>query len=763
MVDSSRHVMKRVWLLLLAFCCQAAAQSEWRIADGPLKTEWASEVSPRNVHAEYPRPQMQRKEWLNLNGLWEFAIVDKDEPRPTNFSAKILVPFPVESALSGVMRTVRESDRVWYRREFHVPRGWKNERVLLHFGAVDFEATVWINGKEVGGHRGGYDSFSFDVTDSLNRAGDNELVVAVLDPTDAGTQPRGKQVRKPDKGIFYTGTSGIWQTVWLEPVPRRYIKSLKLNSDIERKAILVNVGASGVSPAHTVEITVLRGGRRVARVSGQSGHDIALAISEPRLWSPEDPFLYDLRIALREGRRTVDTVASYVGMRKVSVGTDEKGITRLFLNGKPYFMSGPLDQGFWPDGLYTAPTDKALRYDIEITKKLGFNMIRKHVKIEPARWYYWTDKLGLLVWQDMPSGDKFIGPKDPDIQRTPESASQFERELQAMIDTHYNNPSIVMWVVFNEGWGQYDTARLAEWVKERDSTRLVNAVSGWADRGVSDVHDMHRYPGPASPAPEQTRAAVLGEFGGLGFKVDGHTWAGNTWGYRGMESVEKLTRQYVKLWRGVYGLKEAPGLSAAVYTQTTDVEYEGNGLLTYDRAVIKMPLGLVRDANQGRFGPEAKATILVPTAQADPIPWRFVTEQPDDEWFTAAFDDSAWKESPGGFGTKATPGAVVRTEWTTRDIWLRREFELLDTASLKDVQLVVHHDEDAEIYLNGVQAAKLTRHTTDYEEIGVAPDALKALKPGRNVMAVHCRQTTGGQYIDVGMMSYAPLTTAGAE
>ena len=756
------NIMKRVCLLLLFVCCHVAAQSDWRIAQSPLRTQWAADVSPETVHAEYPRPQLQRKQWLNLNGLWDLVIVDKGEPPSTNFSGKILVPFPVESALSGVMKTVTEADRLWYRRTFKIPADWKNQRFLLHFGAVDFETEVSVNGTKVGSHRGGYDSFTFDITEAVNVSGENEISVAVADPTDASTQSRGKQVRKPDKGIFYTATSGIWQTVWLEPVPRSHIEFLKLRSDIDRNALIVNAASSNASPSHSIEVLVLREGRRVARARGKSGDDIQLNIRQPRLWSPESPFLYDLQITLREGRKTVDTINSYAGMRKVALGQDEKGVTRLFLNNKPYFMAGPLDQGFWPDGLYTAPTDEALRYDVEITKKLGFNMIRKHVKIEPARWYYWTDKLGLLVWQDMPSGDKFIGARDPDIQRTPESAGQFERELQAMIDTHENSPSIVMWVVFNEGWGQYDTARLAEWVKQRDPTRLVNSVSGWADRGVSDVHDMHRYPGPGSPPPESKRAAVLGEFGGLGFKVDGHTWAGNTWGYRGMESIEKLTRQYVKLWRGVYALKESPGLSAAVYTQTTDVEYEGNGLLTYDRAVIKMPVELVRDANQGRFPPEPKATMLVPTAQANPVTWRFVTEQPADDWFTSGFDDSTWKDAPGGFGSKGTPGAVVRTEWNGGDIWLRREFELSET-SLKDVQLLVHHDEDAEIYLNGVQAAKLSRFTIDYEEVGISPDALKALKQGRNLMAVHCRQRSGGQYIDVGIMSFEPIQVSNGQ
>mgnify|MGYP001562791093 CR=1 FL=1 len=558
---------------LLAMSRILAAQETWQPAAGPLKTRWSKDVAPAKAHPEYPRPQMVRKDWLNLNGLWDYSITARDAAQPESFPGKILVPFPVESALSGVMKTVTEKDRIWYRRSFQTPKKWSGQRVLLHFGAVDFEATVWVNGRPVGQHRGGYDTFSFDVTDALQKSGANALVVAVWDPTDAGPYARGKQVRKPDQGIFYTACSGIWQTVWLEPVPAAHLESVKITPDIDRGMVTIGVKARSGPGQTSVRVAVYDGRKKVtegevsssvAQDEGTVAPQISLAIPAAKLWSPDSPFLYDLRITLaKDGQRT-DEVRSYFGMRKVALGKDEQGITKIFLNNKPFFMVGPLDQGFWPDGIYTAPTDAALRYDIEVTKKLGFNLARKHVKVEPERWYYWADRLGLLVWQDMPSGDRFIGGRDPDIQRTPESAQQFEAELKALIATHFNHPSIVMWVVFNEGWGQYDTPRLAQWVKQFDPTRLVNNASGWADRGVGDVHDMHRYPGPGSPPPEPNRAAVLGEFGGLGFKVDGHTWAGKTWGYRGMDSVPKLTRQYVKLLQGVYELKKSPGLSASI-------------------------------------------------------------------------------------------------------------------------------------------------------------------------------------------------------
>jgi beta-galactosidase/beta-glucuronidase len=414
--------------ILIALACTLSlvplSGANWQPADGPLSTRWAAEVDPsRGVLPEYPRPQLVRDNWLNLNGLWDLAITPRTAVRPDTFAQKILVPFPVESALSGVMRNVTENDRLWYRRTFEIPAGWEEQRVLLHFGAVDFEAVVWLNGHELGQHRGGYDPFHFDITDALRTASPNELVVAVWDPTDAGTQPRGKQVRRPDRGIFYTAASGIWQTVWLEPVPVTRVRHLSIVPDIDTNRVRVRTEITGANANTRLELEAMANGRRVARATGTPGEELILSIRRPRLWSPEDPFLYDLTVRVRQGRETTDVVTSYFGMRKVGLGQDEQGITRLFLNNEPYFMVGFLDQGYWPDGIYTAPTDEALRYDIEVTRQLGFNLARKHVKIEPARWYYWADRLGLIVWQDMPSGDRFIGSNDPDLVRTPESAA----------------------------------------------------------------------------------------------------------------------------------------------------------------------------------------------------------------------------------------------------------------------------------------------------------------------------------------------------
>jgi hypothetical protein len=725
-------------IVLALVTLRAAAGEAWKPVVGPLATRWTVQVAPDNAHREYPRPQLVRPRWLNLNGLWELGSAANDAPVPVGqkLPERILVPYPVESSLSGVMRHL---DRLWYRRTFEVPGDWNGQRVLAHFQAVDWEAVVYVNGREVGMHRGGYDAFTLDITDALKPTGPQEIIVRVFDPTDAGDQPRGKQTLKPG-GIMYTPTTGIWQTVWLEPVPAAHIGRLILTPDAETATIRLVVEGVGADAKLNVEAVAREGKREVAWSGGQVGREMRLTVPRDklRLWSPESPFLYDLTVSLRDGNRVIDRVESYFALRKVDVAKDEQGMLRIRLNDRPLFGVGPLDQGFWPDGLYTAPTDEALRYDIEVTKRLGFNVTRKHVKVEPERWYYWCDKLGLLVWQDMPSGRN----------ATPEGKSQFQTELWRMVDGLRNHPSIIMWVVFNEGWGQHDTERYVGLVKQWDPTRLVNNASGWTDKPVGDVVDMHRYPGPGAPLPEPKRAGVLGEFGGLGLGVDGHTWAKKTWGYRGTASGDELTRRYSRLLQGVWGLRQTQGLSAAVYTQITDVETECNGLLTYDRAVIKVDVAKVRDANQGRV---PAVSVVVPTSQQEPQTWRYTFQRPAEKWFQPEFNDSGWLQGRGGFGREKTPGAVNRTPWTSADIWLRRTFQL-PTVRRNGLMLLVHHDEDVEIYLNGVLAAQAAGYTTAYEELAILPAALAVLRPGANVLAVHCRQTMGGQYIDVGLL-----------
>ena len=736
----SLSVSTLLWLSLFVLPA-AAAPSIWKPAPGPLMTRWAKDVSPTNALPDYPRPQMVRHDWRNLNGLWQFSLATTSDTPPIGraLPGQILVPYPVESALSGVMK---HQSRVWYRRHFQVPAAWKGRHVLLHFGAVDWEANVYLNGHHLGTHRGGYDAFSYDITGDLRPGELQELVVGVFDPTDAGNQPRGKQVNKPG-GIFYTPTTGIWQTVWLEPVAPVHISDLLLTPDVDHSSLLVTAPASGTGSVQNlkVKVTAVDHGRVVGRASGAPGAAIRVRIPHPHLWWPSDPHLYTLKVALSQNGRVLDYVRSYFGMRKISLGM-VGGVNRILLNGKPLFETGVLDQGFWPDGIYTAPTDAALRYDIEMEKKLGFNMARKHVKVEPARWYYWADRLGLLVWQDMPAGDN----------RTPESKVEFERELRRMIAGRRNHPCIVMWVVFNEGWGQFDTERLTRLVQKLDPSRLVDDASGWTDKGVGSVLDSHSYPNPGSPHPGPTRAAVDGEFGGLGLGVNGHSWSGKHWGYQGMASSAALTGRYRQLLRQVWRLKGSPGISACVYTQITDVETESNGLMTYDRAVVKVDIPTVAAANEGHFPP---VTTVVPTAQRQPVLWRYTTAQPPADWMQPGFDDSGWKTGPAGFGTAGTPGAVVRTEWNTPDIWIRRTFTL-PAGSRKGLEFMVHHDEDVQIYLNGVLAASETGYISDYEELPMTPAGRAALRPGINTLAVHCHQTTGGQYADVGMVRDGP-------
>ncbi len=614
-------------ITLTLILSQNALRADWQVGKGRLLTRWAKDVSPQNAHPEYPRPQLTRSDWLNLNGLWDYAITDRGAERPAEFGGQILVPFPIESALSGVMKPLRETQRLWYRRIFQIPESWQGKKVLLHFGAVDWESTVTVNGKELGTHRGGYDGFSFDISNALKPAGDQEIVVAVFDPTDAGSQPRGKQVRDPN-GIWYTPTSGIWQTVWLEPVSPDHIEALRITPDVDSAKINVAVTMQLSQDDLLVNVAAFDGEREIAAVEnaipGPRNGDLVtrsvdVSFPHPKLWSPDSPFLYTLRVQLTSNGKVVDQVGSYAGLRKIAVTKDADGTPRLYLNNQPLFQLGPLDQGFWPDGLYTAPTDEALRFDIEMTKKVGMNMARKHVKVEPDRWYYWCDKLGLLVWQDMPSGDKYIGTRDPDIQRTPESGKQFETELKALITGRVNHPSIVMWVPFNEGWGQWDTARIVDLVKRWDSTRLVDNASGWTDRHVGDVNDIHSYPGPSAPGIESNRAGVLGEFGGLGLPVPGHTWQEEkNWGYRSYKNSEELTDAYVRLLAKLHPLTGVPGLSAAVYTQTTDVEVEVNGLMTYDREVVKLNETAITKANQAVYAPppgrQQSGAALVPPA-----------------------------------------------------------------------------------------------------------------------------------------------------
>ena len=580
-------------LILFAMLVSSTVVAQYAPAGDRIMTDWAQQVSPDNALKEYPRPMMVRSEWQNLNGLWQYAITPKGEKEPQNYDGDILVPFCIESALSGVQKDVGADNALWYSKSFTVPSKWKNGRVLLHFGAVDWMTDVWVNGVKVGSHTGGYAPFTFDITQALQSKG-NEIVMRVWDPTDASYIPRGKQVRKPS-GIWYTSVTGIWQTVWLESVPDDYIQNVVSTPDLDKATVKVDIDFTNPTNNDLYQVDVLYEGKVVA--SGKSINGQPVEVNMPEgflLWTPDHPFLYDLNVkVLRKGKQ-IDAVQSYFAMRSFGTQRDESGIVRLTLNGKPIFQYGPLDQGWWPDGLYTAPTDEALAFDIQKTKDFGYNMIRKHVKVEPARWYYHCDRLGMIVWQDMPSGGR--GPgwhtteyfQGPESLRTLESEECYKKEWSEIINTLKNQPCIGVWVPFNESWGQFKTMEIVEMTKKLDPTRLVNPASGGNFYLTGDILDLHHYPDPKMVLYDPTRATVLGEYGGIGRKIDGHTWVKDQgWGYVEFDTEEKVTDTYVEYANKLYDMI-SQGFSAAVYTQTTDVEVELNGLMTYDRKVVKL-------------------------------------------------------------------------------------------------------------------------------------------------------------------------------
>ncbi|WP_019812183.1 LamG-like jellyroll fold domain-containing protein [Saccharomonospora halophila] len=592
-------------LLLLASLAApvaaADAPDEWERQEPRLTTPWTEQVSPDNALPEYPRPQLTRDEWRNLNGVWEYAGADSGEDVPVGETLpdRILVPFPTESALSGIQE---HDDHMFYRRTFDVPPNWRvgrANRLKLNFGAVDHSATVYVNGTKVATHEGGYGAFSADVTDALTRRGAQELIVAVEDRTDDTWQPVGKQRRVPDRGIFYESSSGIWQTVWMEPVPAGHVETLDMTPDLDSSTLALTADGSDAAEGMSVRATVRDGRRVVSRTTGRVGEEMDLPVPEAKLWSPDSPFLYDLDVELLRGHRPVDRVSSYFGMREVGTAEGPDGRQRMTLNGEPLFQMSTLDQGYWPDGLYTAPTDEALRFDLEQHKRLGFNTVRKHIKTEPDRWYYHADRLGLLVWQDMPS--MRTGGRPPEHARR-----QFEKELHEMVEEKKNWTSVIGWVPFNEGWGEWDrdaTGRIADDIAERDPSRLVNAHSGvnccasLGDSGRGDVLDWHEYVGPATPTPGR-RASMDGEHGGYGLEVDGHMWFGEGHAYEMTSDKEELTDAYVANQRDVLRAAQGCGISGAVYTQITDVEHEVNGLFTYDRQVEKMDFARVRAINE---------------------------------------------------------------------------------------------------------------------------------------------------------------------
>lgn len=589
-------------IMILGFLTSALTSfAQWKPAGDKIKTKWGEKLDPKNVLAEYPRPIMERQNWKNLNGLWNYAITDTGKRQPANFDGKILVPFAVESSLSGVMKSVGASKNLWYNTTFTLPNNWKGKDILLNFGAVDWKTEVWINDIKVGSHEGGYSPFSFNITSFLTKSA-QKITVKVWDPTDQGPQPRGKQLNNPN-GIWYTPVTGIWQTVWLEPVAKQHIQSIKILSNIDKSLINITPKVANVGITDLIEVEIMESGKLISSTQVKAGTPMAIPIKKAKLWSPESPFLYQIKVKLLNKGTVLDEVKSYFAMRKLSTGKDKDGIVRLQLNNKNYFQFGPLDQGWWPDGLYTAPSDAALKYDIVKTKELGFNMIRKHVKVEPARWYTHCDEIGMLVWQDMPSGDTstkwqsrgYFNGKE--LVRTERSEQIYKKEWKEIIDNLFSYPSIAVWVPFNEAWGQFKTVEITEWTKAYDPSRLVNPASGGNHYKTGDMVDIHHYPDPVIEMARADQVTVLGEYGGIGLPIIGHLWdSKKSWGYIQLKNSLETTAEYVKYANKLKEIAKK-GISAAVYTQTTDVEGEINGLMTYDRKVDKLNIPEVRKVN----------------------------------------------------------------------------------------------------------------------------------------------------------------------
>ena len=742
----------------------------WAPVPGQIMTNWANDVTPENVWKEYPRPQMVRTDWLNLNGLWDFEITDRDTNKiAINYARKILVPFCVESALSGIKETITGKQQMMYRRYFTVPSNWNQKYLILHFEAVDYETKVWVDGKYVGMHKGGYDHFQFDITGFLSKEQKHEIKIVVWDPTNEGSQPIGKQALPAIKNVTkYTATSGIWQTVWLEPINDVAIESIKIIPNIDNATISLQTKVVGATQGTRIKIQAFDQGKEIASSIAADDELVSLQLNQPKLWSPTNPFLYDLKLSLVKDGKVVDEVSSYFGMRKISMGRDQEGYMRILLNNEIIYQLGPLDQGYWPDGILTPASDQALRYDIAYLKKIGANMDRMHMKVQPERWYYHCDQLGILVWQDMVSPTKFIDTKSN------LNSSDFELEHNITVDQLYNHPSIIQWVLFNESWGQYDTERLTAALKAKDPTRLVINASGWHDKKVGDIRDFHDYtihPAIALVTKNDDRAMVLGEAGGFDLLIPGHLWTPDLktetklktdWTIdfkKGVvKSADELIEKYTILLDDLFQLKKY-GLNAVVYTQISDVEDEISGWMTYDRKVGKLPDTTFAALHQQFFKPTITGKYILPLSMNTAQQWNYRFTAPSNDWIkNTTIADFKLGEAP--FGIESNNAHKVNTTWNTNSLFLNKEFTL--TALPSKLSLVACNTGITDVYINGAYVMQFNNFLKNDPEVKISESllsdkAMKLLKVGVNQLSLKFNFPSVGKpvyYYDFGIKEY---------
>lgn len=732
---------KQLLAIVLGVVLQTPLFAAWSPKGDKIKTVWAEKVTPENVWSSYPRPQLQRSQWMNLNGLWNFAVTDQTTTKKqVKYEGQILVPFAIESSLSGVQRTFLPTDKLWYQHSFTIDDAWKGKNIILHFQAVDYECQVWVNDKLAGTHKGGNNPFEFDITKYIKKSGEQIVELSVVDPTDTESISRGKQ-QLNQKGIWYTPVSGIWQTVWLEAVNPQHIRQILPEADIHKKTVKLHLDIANAKGQENVKVEVLDEGKVIKTVEQKNAPVIEIEMPEAILWTPSSPKLYHVNVELSANGKIVDKVKSYFTLREVSIKKDACGYNRICLNGESIFQFGPLDQGWWPDGLLTPPSEEAMLWDMVQLKKMGFNTIRKHIKVEPEQYYYYADSLGLMMWQDMVSGfsterkqAEHVSPNaKKDWDAPAEHSAQWQKEMFEMIDRLRFYSCITTWVVFNEGWGQHNTAEIVNKVMDYDKSRIIDGVTGWTDRGVGHMYDVHNYPVTSMILPEYNgnRISVLGEFGGYGWAIKEHLWNPEmrNWGYKNIDGATALMDSYGRI---LYDLRSliAQGLSAAIYTQTTDVEGEVNGLITYDRKVTKIPVSLLHILHNDLYNvAPAKTVTLVPDGQGGTKNQRKV-----------AVNSNEMRQVTLPYSVQPKSTVISETD-----------FDIVQP--LKNLSLWLRVAGTTKVLINGFEVfLQDVRMTRQYNQYNIS-DYSSLLRKGRNTIIIEVKGT-GKMDFDYGLRAF---------